>query len=320
MSKDEDDRSAATLTDDEPRAPQKDELDTEVALYERSTDLVSQLQNLEHAVTIVKRRGELLDTAYNVALGRTRPGDWVVSKDAAGMERATLCASGAHAIAPIYGIRIQDVRPQNAKGEFEPRVEKSPNGALMYTAWCDAYSGMTGGHLEAVEATRRSDEDFTGRATDDKGNIVRRGGVTAHVPDLRSAVWTLLFTKAVRVLAGMSKVPPVHLARAWEGTEKKVEDIPKGHGYGSSSERKAEDVTPEALDAMKADLRTRLLSYTGGDEGEAREVLMKISAGKNFAGFQSVARMTKDWQVKNALAALTLLEKEQEAPLDDKKK
>jgi hypothetical protein len=288
-------------------------LTQEVALYERSQrDLITTLQGQEQAIEIVKRRGELLDTAYYVGLKRTRPTDWVVSRTPDGKEIATLCASGAHAIAPVYGIRIQDVRPQNNLGEFLPREEKAPNGARVLRAWCDAFCGMTGGHVEALEASRRSDEDFTGRSVDEKGNIVRRDGVQALDSDLRAAVWTLLFTKAVRVLAGMSKVPVAHLAKAWDDTDKTVADIPKGHGYGSSTERKAEDASDEDVASMREALTKRMLSFTGGDSSEASALLVTLTSNpdKNFKGFSSVGRLTKKWQFDRCNEKLAKMEQE----------
>lgn len=260
-------------------------------------DLVSQLQLMDDAEVIFKRRCALLEACQTMAIRATRPEDWVLSKSKSGETTAMLCAPGAQVVAQHYGIEVVNIRPRGPRGEFRPEERRGENGELSLTAWCDAISHITGKSIEGIEASRSSKEDFTGRS-DATG-----ASKLVQLNDLRSSLYTLLLTKSCRILAGLSRVPVETLDAAWEGTTKSSDRCRKGSGFGSGSARAAAGVSEVDAKARK-ELADELLRRTGGDKQAAKDVLKEITAGKNFAGFDTTERITKSWQLENAWSKL----------------
>lgn len=300
--------------------PVEAELVEETALARRVEDnfLRRFEQNMEKAAELFERRTQLLETAHLIAIRRTRPEDWVLSRDKQGNETAMLTASGADLVADVYGIRIRNIRPLDARGVFDPErvpVDGRP-GVYTLRAWCDAESGITGRYVESLEASRRSDEDFTGRSVDASGGLVFRGQ-GALDSDLRAAVQTLLRTKAVRVLCGMTRVPLSDLSRAWKDTGKSASACRKGSGYGSSQERTAGGVAEEGIAAKAEAFWKEILRRTGGDTEAAAQVLRECTAypaGKNkstgkeyraFSGVDSWQKITTERSLESAKRKLS---------------
>ncbi len=286
----------------------------ETAIARRVEDsFLRRMESIENAEVLFERRTLLLESAHRVAIRRTRPEDWVLFKDRSGAETAMLTASGADLVADVFGIQIANIRPLDTRGVFSPEKEPNPGKPGTYTlrAWCDARSSMTGREVLSLEASRRSDEDFTGRSVDADGALVTRG-VGALESDLRAAVQTLLRTKAVRVLCGMTRVPVSDLAAAWKDTPKDVSKCRRGSGYGSGQQRTAETVAEEGVPAKAEALWKRILQAVGGDIDAAGQVLREITAypaGENsktgkkwnaFAGVKSYSELTTSRYVENA--------------------
>lgn len=290
----------------------------ETALARRVEDsFLRRMESIENAEVLFEKRTLLLESAHRIALRRTRPEDWVLFKDRSGAETAMLTASGADLVADVFGIQIANIRPLDHRGVFSPEKEPIPGKTGTYTlrAWCDARSNMTGREVLSLEASRRSDEDFTGRSVDSDGALVTRG-VGALESDLRAAVQTLLRTKAVRVLCGMTRVPVSDLADAWKGTSKDVSKCRRGSGYGSGQQRVAENVAEEGVTAKAEALWKRILQAVGGDVEAAGQVLREITSypaytrksdGKamnGFAGVKSYSELTTSKHVENATRKL----------------
>jgi hypothetical protein len=279
-----------------PLALRYTEADSEAAETERmlarERSYVETLSTMEDAMRIFTRRAELLENARVVAVRMTNPEDWVISRDAEGREIAMPTSSACSKIADIYGIDLFSIGPTDSRGAFCPEVETDEKGRTTLRAWAGALSKTTGRRLELFEAARRTDEDFLGRA--DNQN------------DIRSAVLTLLRSKAARIISGLAKVPRSVLEAAWSGTGKTIDACTKGHGYGSSRDRKAQAVAPEAVKQTAAELGREIMARVGGDTDAARDLLVELtrSADGKFRGFDSIARITKDWQVENAWKAL----------------
>lgn len=278
----------------------------EVIEETRATDraersFVERLSAMAEAETIFERRTRLIEACYMVAIGRTRPTDWVLFKDPEGNVHAMLAASGAQLIAEVYGIKLSNVRPRDDKGLFEPeRVTYGPT-AFAYRGACDAWSRING-REQSIEITRRSDEDFTGRTVDAEGRFSfdKEKRVGAFEGDLRSSVLTGLLTKAVRVLCGMTRVPTSDLERAWAGSKKSIDQCRKGHGFGTSAGRNAGGLVEEDVKAEVEKLRAEVGRCVGGDVSAARKLVKEITSGPNFAGFDTLDRVTKEFQVKQA--------------------
>ena len=283
------------------------EASRETALTERAErSFIDRIANMENAAVIFKRRTDLIATCYLIAIGRTRPADWVLFKLPDGTVTAMLTASGAELVAEVYGVQVENLRPIDHNGIFKPERIDSPGGAYALRGVCDAWSGVNGRRAFNLEAVRRSDEDFTGRSVDADGKLThdKEKKTGALDSDLRASVLTLLRTKAVRVLCGMTRVPASDLEAAWKDSNKKLDQCRKGHGFGTSSSRTAATLAPEEIKTEVEKLRVEILKAVGGDVSAAKKLTKEITAGKDFAGWDSVDRLTKDWQVTQAWAAL----------------
>lgn len=281
------------------------------ALRQEEESVLTRLGATADGADIFKRQADLSERVYYAAIGRTRPQDWIVSVDGQGQAFAMLRASGASLVAELYDVRITNLRP-TVGGIFRPEKEAVGADGSKYVlkAWCDATSRMNGRRVEHLMAARRSDEDFVGRLVDSSGELMKKRHddevYSANPTDLASAVHTLLLTKAVRVLCGMSRVPISELARAWQNTGKKVEDCTKGHGGGSADSRRTAALTPDALKAEVAKLQAEVLRLAGGSKTDAAKITRDITSNpeKNFRGFDDITRLSYDWQIENAWKAL----------------
>lgn len=286
----------------EPPSRLLDEILEETRQTDRAErSFVEKLSAMAEAEEIFERRTKLIETCYLVAINRTRPQDWILFRDPQGNVHAMLAASGAQLVAEVYGIKLSNVRPRDDQGLFDPeRVVYSP-GVFGLRGACDAWSRING-REQMIEMTRRSDEDFTGRTVDAEGQFThdKDKRIGAFEGDLRSAVLTGLLTKAVRVLCGMTRVPTSDLERAWGTSGKKVDQCRKGHGFGTSADRNAGAVTTEDVKTEVEKLKVEVTRCTGGDLGAAKKLIKEITSGPNFAGFDSLDRVTKDFQVKQA--------------------
>lgn len=262
------------------------------------------LAEMEHGLKVMERRAQILDDIRRAALRITDPRDWVQAKgknDEATEAVCLLTNSGARKIAPYYGITVHNVRPAS-QGVPEPVQEKGEEGEVTFTLWADIFVGLTREEAIGVRASRSTSEQFIGRGgLDTTSALVAKG-------DIVNAVYTLLFSKAVRIGAGMKNVPVRELAEAWKGTDKKVDSIPRGSGFGTSSQRGASSVTSDDIKAEQEKLRAEILRRVGGSEEDAKALLKDITlwTGKDGKDRYSthVSQITKEYPLKKAWEAL----------------
>lgn len=157
------------------------------------------------------------------------PEDFVLSRDGEGNETAMLAGPGAQKIAPLLGIAITNLRGPDGQPVSEPVYE---NGTAVIIG--DIESRVLGTVLESVRAERDEAEGFTGR----KGN---KG-------DLKSAANTLLLSKGVRTMLGMSRIPLAVLKE--NGID--VARCRKGHGYRGGARYEQPVAAPVARQAVPA--------------------------------------------------------------------
>jgi hypothetical protein len=285
--------------------PLEAEVLEETALATRATSaLLVQLQKFEQGEQILVRRKQLYETARTFAIQLTSPADWVLSRARPEDEpTAMLKSSGAQKMKSFLGIELHNVRPLKG-GLFAPERVDYQSGAYGYRGACDAYSATLGNWILSLEGARRNDEDFTGRAVDKEGALTRKADdrVGALDSDLRMAVRTLLETKAVRVLGGFTRVPESELTAAWKTTGKTTAGCVKGHGFGTSSDRGASKLTPDQVKEQATALGNEVLRRVGGDKGAAASLLRELTSDeeKGFKGFESVGRISYDWQIEKA--------------------
>jgi hypothetical protein len=255
----------------------------------------------EDGIRRFERAVDLLGRARAAALKLTGPRDWVLTRDRSGATSAYLAGTGIGQLVQLFGVSLR-VWPVGDDGRFAPAkiTEDLPKGVHALRCWCEGYSALTGRRI-IVEATRRSDEDFAGRQTDDDGKLARRGA-KANEGDLRCAVFTLAQAKAVRALTGLQGVTAEELTSAGIN----VEHCRQGQGYGSATEREAGRVAPEDVKAAANALGEDILKRVGGDVSAAASLLKECTSkpasgkSKGFEGFASVGRLTEQWQIDNA--------------------
>lgn len=253
---------------------------------------IEKLSDMEDAMRIFQRRAELLENCRLVAIRATNPVDWILGKNDKGEEIAMPGDSACSKIADIYGIDVSDIMPRDSRGVFTPEITTDEKGRTTYRAWASGMSRTTGRKVALIECARRDDERFIGR--DDNPN------------DLRSAVLTLARSKITRILSGLAKVPRTVLEASWSGTGKSTEHCTFGHGYGSADSRRAQAVTSDDVKAMVVDFGKELMARVGGDKEAGRDLLVEITKSPDgkFKGFDTIQKMTKDWQIKNAMERL----------------
>ncbi len=197
--------------------------DPEVTALMRRPDIpvtVSELAARKgEAIQIFEMRVQVLETARLMSIRATHPEDWVLFKAKDDRIVGYLEDSGAERARPIFGISIIDVH--------EPEKIVSSDGAsfaivIRGSGTCN----LTNDRLEAVEGIRESTEDFCKDLTGIKQELRVRQAARANLDG-----------RVVRELAGLGSVPIDELARAWKGTEKKIEHCRRGRGFGTQDER-----------------------------------------------------------------------------------
>lgn len=248
----------------------------------------------ERAMEGFRVRAQLIEACRIGAISATSPVDWVLSKGRDDVATAMLCASGAQVVSLYFGIKVKNMRPV-VDGIFQPKKEIDPEtGEVHYQCWFDAKSTVTGQEIFDVEAGRSSKEQFVGR-----GGLDTTSALVA-LSDLRLSCSTLALTKSARILGALTRLAIDVLKKA--GID--IEQCRKGHGYGTATERGAQTVASGDVKARAKKLGEDILARVSGDVEAARGLLKEISAGKNFAGFESVERFTIAWQLDNAEAKL----------------
>jgi len=250
------------------------------------------------ALQRITRAEEILKQIRAAALRLTGPRDWVAMKGKGATDETATClltSSGARRIAPLYGVTCSPAEPRTSVGTFSPEVEQGEDGEVQVGAWCQARSALTGEEV-TVSISRSNIEDFIGRQ-----GVKRFKGTLVAKSDLVQSCHSGLHTKAVRELAGMKSVPIAELL----AVGLKFDEITKGSGFGSASDREASAVTSGEVKASRKALADDIMQRVGGDKELARDLCKWATANPpKFDGFDSVERLTKDWQVENAMKKL----------------
>lgn len=235
-------------------------------------------------------RAKMLTRLRLLSIQHTHPQDWVVHSAPDGSMLGIPSSAACLKIAPLWGIEITNIRPKALGGEFEPeKIPKGNDGAFTLRCWADGHSRISEAAVSGVEASRDSDEEFLGRDTES---------------DHRSALYTLAMSKVVRILTGLNRVAGPVLDEAWKGQNLSTALCVKGHGFGSSADRRTQKVADVGVPEKVAELKAEVLRRVGGDMGLLKTVSKDITKGPNFSGFDSVERIGKDWQLDQAWKGL----------------
>lgn len=258
--------------------------------FERN--LVDEIQRLEHAEKIIKRRAAMLTTMRIAGIGDTDPEHWVLHRSPDGAVIGIPSSPACARMAKLYGIKVFNLRPRNDDDNFEPaKIPVRDDTETEFRGFCDARSQTTGEEIEDVEFSRRTDEKFIGRYDDMSAQTGAWEG------DMRKAVSTGLRSKSVRILTGTGKVSFATLKACFDEAGKDSTMCVKGHGFGSSSDRGASGVTDESTKDAGKKLGDEIMRRVGGDKDAAADLLEELTTftnreGKVIKGIRSIARMT----------------------------
>ena len=186
------------------------------------TDLNELAAQGDRAAALLKARIEILAGLRLASFRMTSPEDYVAYKapeEAGGQIVCYLQDAGCDRIRDLWSIEI------NRVGKFEKIVGADP-AVFTYIIEGDGICKLTHQVVVSMEGGRSSTDDFV------------RGKTGAELELLvRKAARANLDGNIVRELAGMKSIPFDELRDAWVGTNKRVERMRLGRGFGSRSER-----------------------------------------------------------------------------------
>lgn len=187
------------------------------------------------AVEIIEARAQVLHTLRTAAIRATHPEDWLLFKspeELGGQITGYLQDCGCDRVRDLYGIEVFGITPPQKISGTEPAT-------FHYVITGSGRCKFTKQTVEAMEGGRSSTDDFCKDKTGADLELAVRKAARANLDG-----------NITRELAGMKSVPVDELARAWDGTAKKVDGCRLGRGFGSRSERlggaseKAPEVAP----------------------------------------------------------------------------
>jgi hypothetical protein len=285
-----------------PFAPLPDEIEKEeqhaIALRDENLTRLA-LIDPELIEVRLQAREKALAKLREVAIRGSHAFDWTLYKDKEGRIVGVPRDSAAVQIRKWMGISIFNYRPLD-NGVPTPLVTKErikttdregkvtgEQEVTVVEMWADGLCALTGEPVEGIYYAARSDKPFVGSGT---------------LQDLKASCRTGLDAKVTRILSGLRKVPVDQLKELGV----KVEQSYTGMGFGTSADRGAARVqeagVKEGLDELKAEVLRRV----GGDVSAARQLTVDITKSPDgkFKGFDSLDRLTKEWQVTAAWKAL----------------
>lgn len=269
-----------------------------IAAHARSQSIATlALQDPLAVKAYLEKLEEGLAILRSVAIKSTTPYDWTKYRDKESNVMCVLRDNGAANIRKWLGISIFNHRGDPIDTKVAgPKVssEKQTDGSTVNVVemWADATCARTGERVEGIYSAIRSDQRFRGRET---------------LQDDKASVRTYLDTKCTRILSGLRKVPESVLVEG--GLD--VAKCYQGSGFGTSAERGAGKVAEAGVKEQAAKLREEILRRVGGDTAAAKQLCREVTKadkagkdGKIFPGFDTVERLTQDWQVEAAMKKL----------------
>lgn len=223
----------------------------------------------------------------------TRPQDWIAVGD-----KAYLQGTGVERVASMWGLVFgipSIVREDYPDGEYAYTV----TGSIVCRKTGVGYQGVVGGRSSRDPFFDEFDEAKPQGFRDMKASERDAWRGAHRIPpdpmEVRKAAVTNWQTRGASMVTGMRGLTLTDLEENGIRGVKKIE-------YGAGA--KGGDTTPADLKAEQTKLANEVLKRVGGNKQDAQTLLKEITAGKDFTGFDSVAGIKHDWQVKNAWKAL----------------
>lgn len=172
------------------------------------------------AIEFIEARAQVLYTLRLSSIRATHPTDWVLFKapdEHGGQIVGYLDDAGCDRVRDLFGIEVYGISaPQKI----------ASNEGFLYVITGSGRSKFTLQQVEAMEGGRSSTDDFVKDVSGPALELLVRKAARANLDG-----------NVTRELAGLKSVPIEELARAWDGTPKKVEQCRLGRGFGSRAER-----------------------------------------------------------------------------------
>jgi len=236
-----------------------------VPVEEHTSTSIAPVAEIEAQITRAERMGEALDKLRGLAIKRTVPGDWVFHGDQAYLE-----GDGALRIAPMIGLRLENVRKER---------EVQEDGVIRVTTTLDASSALFGTQFAGISRTRTTADQF-----------LRQGRERADLEDVESASYKGAIARAVQLIAGLSGLSRNDLSQRF--------GLPVEGGNavtfkGATSEAKAADTAGAA--PIIAEINKLLISLFEGNADAAADWLEKTTENKEkgWPGKRSAAKLTE---------------------------
>jgi hypothetical protein len=248
----------------------------------QAVDPVAELAKFEAAAQLQK-------VLLPASIKATLPADWI---DEGG--KAYLQATGVERLAPMWGLVF---------GRYTVEKEIHEDGSYSYIVRGPIMSRRTGVIYGEVIGGRSSSDpffdEFDERRPTGWNDLTpgqRQTWKMAHrIPpdplEVRKAAVTNWTTRGASMLMGMRGLTVAFVQ------ENGITGI-SAVAFGSGG--KGGDTAPADLKAARTELANEILTAVGGDVEGAKKLTKEITAGKNFAGFDSIERLNLDWQLKNA--------------------
>lgn len=236
--------------------------------------------NPQLAVQRVQAWMEGLKTLSKGAIAMTSPNGWLVQASPEGVALAVPIKAANAAIRKAWGISVYNIRPVDEHQCPRPEVTVGKNSkGVEYTQlefWGDGFCALTGERILGIRGVARSDEQFIGRI----GEKVP-GGIQM-MQDLAETARTRLENKITRLLSGVVERTPAEVA-ACLGIEEGdfIAKCKRGHGFGSSDQRRAQSSTAVQGGADTAELAKRFMAHLvqsfGGNADQAKAAFQECS-------------------------------------------
>lgn len=249
----------------------------------QAVDPVAELAKFEAAAQLQK-------VLLPASIKATRPEDWI---DEGG--KAYLQSTGVERLAPMWGLvfgKYTVEKEVHDDGEYSYIVR----GPIMSRRTGVIYGEVIGGRSSSDpffdEFDERRPEGWNDLTPDQKREWRRAHRIPPDPLEVRKAAVTNWTTRGASMLMGMRGLTVAFVQE--QGQFGEVARVSFGSGG------KGGETAPADIKAARTALANAILTAVGGDVAAAKKLSKEITAGKNFAGFDTVERLNQVWQIENA--------------------
>ena len=272
----------------------KPDIDREIIDTETETEGTPQAmvrQDPRSVLAEFEATAALIPKLVSASIPVTRPQDWIAVGD-----KVYLQGIGAERIAAMWGLILGEpriVREDYPDGEFAYAV----TGSVVCRKTGVGYQGVIGGRSSRDPFFDSFDEPkpqgFRDLPKDQQAAWRETHRIMPDPMEVQKAAVTNWQTRAASMITGMRGLTLADLTANGITGVTKIE-------YGAG--KKGGDTTPADLKAEQVKLGNEILKRVGGDKTAAADLCREITSNpdKGFKGFDTLTKLTQDWQIKNA--------------------